>query len=176
MGKGRHQRIHGISRWSGMDCEREWRGDSIHYLDDYLMIGAPASGECKKFLQLFENTCTRLGVPLATDKREWPVCQLAFLGILFDSVRMELRLPQENFCGTLSLVSEWQQRKSCIKKELLSLIGHLQHATRIVKQGRPFLRRMIDLSPLCQSCNTTFDSGGFKSGGLCSSNDGTGLA
>ena len=37
-------------------------------------------------------------------------------------------------------------RRSCTKKERLSLIGHLQHASRIVRPGRPFLRRMIDLS------------------------------
>ena len=32
------------------------------------------------------------------------------------------------------------------KRELLSLIGQLQHACRVVRAGRTFLRRMIDLS------------------------------
>ena len=45
-----------------------------------------------------------------------------------------------------TMVGEWQQRRSYTKKELLSLIGHLQHASRIVRPGHPFLRRMIDLS------------------------------
>ena len=34
----------------------------------------------------------------------------------------------------------------CKKRELLSLIGQLNHACRVVRAGRTFLRRMIDLS------------------------------
>lgn len=40
-------------------------------------------------------------------------------------------------------MQEWLPRQSCT---LVSLFGYLQHASRIVKPGRPFLRRMIDLS------------------------------
>ena len=39
-----------------------------------------------------------------------------------------------------------EQRKSCTKRELLSLIGQLQHACKVVRYGRAFLRRMITLS------------------------------
>ena len=35
--------------------------------------------------------------------------------------------------------------KSCHRKELESLIGHLNHACKVVRSGRSFLRRMIDL-------------------------------
>ena len=38
------------------------------------------------------------------------------------------------------------ERRSCTKRHLLSLIGNLQHASSVVKSGRTFLRRMIDLS------------------------------
>ena len=46
------------------------------------------------------------------------------------------------------MVSAWKGRKSCTKRELQSLIGHLQHACWVVQSGtcRTFLRRMINLS------------------------------
>ena len=44
------------------------------------------------------------------------------------------------------MISTWKGRKSCRKRDLLSLIGQLQHACRVVRAGWTFLRRMIDLS------------------------------
>ena len=37
-------------------------------------------------------------------------------------------------------------RRACTKRQLLSLIGTLHHATSVVKAGRAFLRRLIDLA------------------------------
>ena len=39
-------------------------------------------------------------------------------------------------------MSSWKFRKKATKREILSLIGVLQHATRIVQLGRTFLSRM----------------------------------
>ena len=43
-------------------------------------------------------------------------------------------------------VANWHLRKAATKRQLLSLIGCLAHATKVVILGRIFLRRMIDLS------------------------------
>ena len=40
--------------------------------------------------------------------------------------------------------------KTCSKRELLSLIGQLQHAFCVVKPGRSFLRRMIELARIAK--------------------------
>ena len=55
---------------------------------------------------------------------------------------VELCLPEEKLQRLGEVITLWQGTKSCLKKELLSLIGHLQHAIRIVKPGLAFLRRM----------------------------------
>ena len=120
--------------------------DSIHYLDDFLFVGAPESDACNRSLRMTQETCRSLGVPLALAKQEGPTKQLVFLGIGLDTAKLELHLPDEKLRRLVDMISSWQARRSCTKKELLSLIGHLQHATRIVKPGRPFLRRMMDLS------------------------------
>ena len=118
----------------------------LHYLDDFLFMGAPGTKRCHESLQLAQDTCARLGVPLAYNKLEGPATDLAFLGIVLDTVKLELRLPEEKLQRLGGMITLWQGKKSCLKKELLSLIGHLQHATRIVKPGRAFLRRMINLA------------------------------
>ena len=118
----------------------------IHYLDNFLFVGAPRSDICSRSLRMTQETCRSLGVPLALAKQEGPTQWLVFLGIGLDTARLELHLPEEKLRRLVDMISTWQARRSCTKKELLSLIGHLQHATRIIKPGRPFLRRMIDLS------------------------------
>ena len=91
-------------------------------------------------------SCNKLGVPLALDKLLGPSTVLPFLGIELDSATMELCLPADKLHNLQSLIKSWQGRKSCTKRELLSLIGHLQHAGKVVKPGRTFVRCMIDLA------------------------------
>ena len=45
----------------------------------------------------------------------------------------------------LSLIRECVGKKSCRKRELESLLGHLQHAATVVRPGRTFVRRLIEL-------------------------------
>ena len=59
-----------------------WRNGvehSLHYLDDFLLIGKPHSGECDAALQLALSVCTELGVPIASDKVFSPCTELEFL-------------------------------------------------------------------------------------------------
>ena len=120
--------------------------DLLHYLDDFLFMGAPGTKRCQETLNLAQDTCNRLGVPLAYHKLEGPATQLVFLGIVLDTHKLELRLPEEKLARLAETITQWERKKSCQKKELLSLIGQLQHATRIVKQGRTFMRRMVNLA------------------------------
>lgn len=125
---------------------REGIVHAMHYLDDYLVIGAPDSDECRVALEASLSLCDLLGFPIAPHKVEGPSSCLAFLGILLDTVRDTLSLPPEKLVRIKSTIAEWHGRKFCRKRELLSLIGLLQHACRVVCVGRTFLRRMIELS------------------------------
>ena len=85
-------------------------------------------------------------MPISEEKREGPATSISFLGIVLDSGLMQLRLSEEKLQRLLDTVREWRSKRSCTKLELLSLIGQLQHACRVVRSGRMFLRRMINLS------------------------------
>ncbi len=44
---------------------------------------------------LIKEICAFLGFPLKTEKIEDPACVITFLGIILNSTRMEIRLPEE---------------------------------------------------------------------------------
>ena len=119
---------------------------AIHYIDDFLTIGAPHSQECLQNMVTMQTVCEEAGVPIEQAKSVGPSTSIVFLGILIDSVRGELRLPQEKLAQLQAAISNWKGRKAGRKRELLSLIGSLSHACRVVRAGRVFLRRLIDLS------------------------------
>lgn len=116
-----------------------------HYLDDFVVAGPPDSDCCQQYLHLLQEECRCLGVPLADEKTEGPSAVITFLGITVDTLKNELRLPEEKLHRLLQMVSHWQGRKSCTRRELESLIGSLQHACKVVRQGRSFLRQAISL-------------------------------
>lgn len=93
----------------------------FHYLDDFLLIwGFPwrlRSWRARAILLLFE----------------------------VDTATLELRLPERKILELKGLIGEWYKRKSCRKRELPSLAGKLQHACKVVKPGRSFLRRVFEL-------------------------------
>ena len=117
-----------------------------HYLDDFFLAGPPSSQQCAldmcKTIDLFSN----LGVPLAVDKQEGPTSCITFLGIEINSANMSIRLPSDKLHDILVEISAWARKRKCTKRELLSLIGKLSFAAKVVPSGRIFLRRLIDLS------------------------------
>jgi len=108
-------------------------------------MGPPDSEICKQNLDRILVTCAEMGVPLALDKLEGPTHCLTFLGIEIDTQSGVLRLPADKLMRLKALLAQWSSRKTCRKQQLESLIGTLQHACRVVKPGRAFLRRMIEL-------------------------------
>ena len=118
----------------------------LHYLDDFLTMGREHTLECQHNLERLIYLCQRLGLPLKWQKLEGPATILVFLGILLDTQRMEMRLPEDKLKELKSLITKWLSRKSGKKRELLSLIGKLSHAAKIITPGRIFLRRMIDVA------------------------------
>ena len=94
---------------------------------------------------MLTTLCRRLSVPLAPHKQVGPTTCLVFLGIEVDSVAGQLRLPADKLARLSSALIDWGERRSCTRKELETLIGHLNHACKVVRSGRSFLKRMIDL-------------------------------
>ena len=67
----------------------------IYYLDDYLFFSNPSSRECVEALSLALQLCKCLGVPVSAHKLEGPATILTFLGILLDTLKFEISLPDD---------------------------------------------------------------------------------
>ena len=115
-----------------------------HYLDDYLLVGRPNTTECRESLKTCFEMCSLLGVPLAEDKTDGPATKITFLGFELDSEKLELSLPEEKVRKIRECIRPWAEGKAGKKRELLSLLGRLQHCCQAIVMGRPFLRRLID--------------------------------
>ncbi len=124
--------------------------NSLHYLDDFLICGPPGSGECGAALQMSLGLCHDLGFRIADHKVDGPSTRIPFLGILIDTEAGVLSLPPDKLRRLQGEISSWVTRKRCRKRQLLSLIGQLSDACRVVRPGRTFLRRMIDLSSVAK--------------------------
>ena len=55
-------------------------------------------------------------------------------------------IPPDKLARLRVCLPAWRTRHKCTKRELLSLIGVLPFACKVVRPGRIFLRRLIDLS------------------------------
>ena len=116
----------------------------IHYLDDYFSAQLPGQG--REVLDRIIKVFHKLGVPLNEDKIEGPATVLEFLGITLDTVVGEARLSEEKVSKLLELLISFDEKSSCRQKDLLSLVGVMSFACRVVVPGRSFLSRIIALA------------------------------
>ena len=119
------------------EAERHVVGNTLHILT----MGAPLSKECDKNMKIMTTTCEWAGLPVAPSKSVGPATSLTFLGIEMDSIDNSLRLPSEKLAEIREQLSRWRGFKACKKRDLLSLIGSLSYASKVVRPGRAFLRR-----------------------------------
>ena len=118
----------------------------IHYLDDFFTAGPAQSRCCQHNMDTMLGVCDQVGAPVKPEKVEGPSTTLGFLGIELDSIAMTARLPAAKKEELLSDLQQFIHRHKCCKRELLSLIGKLSFACKVVPAGRIFLRRLIDKS------------------------------
>ena len=124
----------------------EQRGaDVFHYLDDFLTAGKGQSPQCSANLEVIQHTCADTGAPVEPEKLEGPTTVISFLGLQLDTNEMVLRLPADKLAHLMEMMSAWRGKKACRNRELLSLVGVLLHASKAVRPGRAFLRRLINL-------------------------------
>jgi len=114
---------------------------SLHYLDDFIFVAKDYSEAVSQ-----KNTLTKiwekLGVPMEVSKLEGPSQTLKFLGIEVDTARLQLRLPEDKLSQLKKALANLVLERTVFKEDLESLVGLLQFATKVIRPGRPFLRRL----------------------------------
>ncbi|CAG8648486.1 7121_t:CDS:1 [Dentiscutata heterogama] len=112
----------------------------IHYVDDFLIISkSGAQQDLEQFLRILKI----LNIPYKKSKLEGPCTTLTFLGIRIDTNAFSAAIPEAKKLKIMEMLTEWQAKTWCYKKELQSLVGSLMWLCQTMPQGRPFVQRFI---------------------------------
>ena len=117
----------------------------LHLLDDFLTLDHP-NFPAELTMQTVRGVFTALNIPLSEKKTVGPTTRLEYLGIILDSSSMSAHLPQDKVLRIGNFVAKFQNQSKCTKQELLSLLGHLNYACRVIPPGRAFISYLIELS------------------------------
>ena len=131
--------IHYIIEQKNLPC------NLLHYLDDFLCISG-SRDDAKKSLDVILDTFIKSGFRIQNSKTEGPVRNIEFLGIYMDTENSQLSISYDRLCEITDLLNTWCSKIFCNKRELLSLIGKLSFCSKVVREGRRFIRRLIGLS------------------------------
>jgi hypothetical protein len=115
----------------------------VHYVDDFMILNR-GEASAKLALDSVVKLFAELGIPISISKLEGPTTSMIFLGILFDTASMTIRLDDEKLASIHSELLLWSDLTTASKEQLQSIIGVLSFAAKVVAPGRTFLRRMID--------------------------------
>jgi hypothetical protein len=118
---------------------------TLHLLDDFLTISPPGS-DGEHIRSVFLSVFHTLGIPLSQHKTVGPAFELQYLGITLDTELMQARLPTDKLVRIRALLDKFMSLQKCKKRELLSLLGHLNFAATVIKPGRSFISRLIQAS------------------------------
>ena len=116
----------------------------VVYLDDFLIV-EQTKERCLTAMNILITLLRSLGFSINWAKVTDPCNNLVFLGIELNSINNTLTLPETKLKETLSLLEWFRGRARASKKQLQRLAGKLNWACRVIRGGRSYLRRVLDL-------------------------------
>jgi len=115
------------------------------YLDDFLFAGAPLTNNCQILMESFTKMCQELGVPIADKKTVGPSTLITFVGLVIDTLRMIVKIPEDKFekleFGILLILNS----KKLKVKEFESIIGLMAFCAKAIRSARAFMRGFYDV-------------------------------
>jgi hypothetical protein len=116
---------------------------------------------CMEVLHQVIAVTERLGWLINRDKLEGPAQLLAFLGILIDTVKQTLGIPQARLATLLAKLTEMLAAPRLTVRDIRSIAGRLQWVATVFPHGRPYIaslytqatgdnRDTVHLSPLAK--------------------------
>ena len=119
--------------------------ENVNYLDDFLFI-ALLRWLCDRQTRVFLHLCEEINFPVSMEKTVWSCTHITFLGMLLDSDRQLILIPQEKL--ERALVQIERMLANCKRKakilDIQKLCGLLNFLTRAIYPGRPFLMRLYN--------------------------------
>lgn len=118
----------------------------VKVLDDFLILER-SEIDCNCALAKFKYIMGRLNIPLVSDKTSnFAVQDITFLGIRLNSTTMTAHLPTDKLQQYSADIQAMQRQSTTTLRHLQQVIGKLQFSTCVIPIGKPFLRRLINLT------------------------------
>ena len=124
----------------------------INYIDDFFGYGTP--DVARRSYDCLHNVIERLGLTISEKKLVVPTTSAVCLGVLIDTVKGTVAIPDEKMRQIRESVIHWQNKATCSKRQLQSLLGQLLYIHKCVRPARIFLNRMLDLLRQNYDANT----------------------
>ena len=97
---------------------------------------------------ILTSTYESLGVPFEYSKLESPSSCLIFLGIEVDTESLQLKLPNDKLSRFKCELSRCCYHCSVSQRELQSLTGLLQFASKVIRPDHPFIRHLYAMQDI----------------------------
>ncbi|CAC5393934.1 unnamed protein product [Mytilus coruscus] len=108
--------------------------DIINYLDDF--AGAETSENAFKAFKELENLFLSCGIEESTHKAFSPSHRMEFLGIICDTVKLTLEIPDDKLKDIRSILGSWECKQSAKLRDIQSLIDvQFKQLARDVKKS-----------------------------------------
>ena len=113
----------------------------LNYIDD-LASAERAENALFAFLTL-RKVFYQCGIEKAVKKACVPTTKMSFVGVLFNSETMTIKVTEERLNEIKLLLRTWLDREKASLRDIQSLIGKLNFVAACVKSGRIFISRLI---------------------------------
>ena len=113
-------------------------------LDDFLFLSKDFA-RVRDAQDYFLQVAADIGLPINAAKTVRPCTCLVYLGIEIDTRSQELRLDTGKLRRLTDAIDTFLTARRVSRKDCERLVGLLNWAARVVRPGRTFLRRVIDL-------------------------------
>ena len=131
-----------IHRRSGLDTDEELMYNVVNYSDDLGGVESDKSRATESFTQL-KRLLDDLGLEESIKKAEAPNTKMTYLGVMFDSESMSMRVPPDKLAEIKSEIGKWSKKTTITKQNLQSLLGKLFWVARVVRYARVFMGRLL---------------------------------
>ena len=111
----------------------------INYIDDF--GGACSPDQVHHAFQTLISLLSEVGLVDSPEKGSLPATRMVFLGLLYDTVKMTVRVPEDKLLEIVSLVELWLSMNTARIKDLQSLLGKLSYVCACIRPGRIFMQR-----------------------------------
>lgn len=114
----------------------------INYLDDFAGGDSPEKA-MEAFIFLGE-LLSKCGLEESEQKALQPTTRMIFLGVLLDTLKLTLEIPEFRLTEIKNLMKTWLQKQSANIHDIQSLIGKLSFVASCVRPGRIFITRILN--------------------------------